>query len=100
MNNFLFALGMMAALLLCSCSNSESYADLLNAERRATNAYLAGCRVVNEIPRDTVFEVGVDAPYYRIDPEGNVYMQVLKAGDRKTDKAKNSERIYFRRRSK
>lgn len=96
MNNFLFALGMMAALLLCSCSNSESYADLLNAERRATNAYLAGCRVVNEIPRDTVFEVGVDAPYYRIDPEGNVYMQVLKAGDRKTDKAKNSERIYFR----
>ena len=86
----------LVALALASCSDSESYADLLNDERHATNAYLANCRVVNEIPKDTVFETGKDAPYYRLDEEGNVYMQVIKAGDRKTDKANPSEKIYFR----
>ena len=91
---FMIAVVLMA--IFASCSDSESYADLLNKERYATNAYLANCRVVNEIPNDTVFEVGKDAPYYRLDPEGNVYMQVLKASDRKTDKAKTSEKIYFR----
>ncbi len=92
----LFLLALVAIVFMSSCSDSESYAQLLDKERYATNAYLANCRVVNEIPRDTVFEVGADAPYYRIDQEGNVYMQVIKAGDRKTDKAKSSERIYFR----
>ena len=91
-----FLLALATIFCMTSCSDSESYAELLEKERHATNAYLANCRVVNEIPSDTVFEVGKDAPYYRIDPEGNVYMQVLKAGDRKTDKAKDSERIYFR----
>ena len=57
---------------------------------------MANCRVVNEIPSDTVFETGEDAPFYRIDKEGNVYMQVIRASDRKTDKAKPSEKIYFR----
>lgn len=91
-----FVLSLLVAIALASCSDSQSYADLLNTERRAANAYLANCRVVNDVPKDTVFEVGADAPYYRIDPEGNVYMQVLKASDRKTDKAKISEKIYFR----
>lgn len=91
---FLFAL--TAIVIMTSCSDSESYAQLLEKERHASNAYLANCRVVNDIPSDTVFEVGIDAPFYRLDPEGNVYMQVLKAGDRKTDKVKDSERIYFR----
>lgn len=86
----------MAAVAFSSCSDSASYADLLNDERHATNAYLAGCRVVNEIPSDTIFETGKDAPYYKIDPEGNVYMQVIKASDRKADKAQKSEKIYFR----
>ena len=91
-----FFASLVAALFMSSCSDNESYADLLNKERHAANAYLANCRVINEIPKDTVFEEGKDAPYYRLDPEGNVYMQVIKASDRKTDKAKDSERIYFR----
>lgn len=94
--SFLLLFAIVFTATLTSCKDSESYADLLNDERHATNAYLAGCRVVNDIPSDTVFEVGIDAPYYRLDKDGNVYMQVLKAGDRKTDKAKNSEKIYFR----
>ncbi|MBR5638885.1 MAG: DUF4827 family protein [Muribaculaceae bacterium] len=91
-----FLIAFAAIVSMTSCSDSESYAELLDKERHAANAYLANCRVVNEIPADTIFEVGPDAPYYRIDPEGNVYMQVIKAGDRKNDKAKDSERIYFR----
>lgn len=94
--NLLFFVVLVAMLSLASCKDNESYADLLNKERYATNAYLANFRVVNEIPKDTVFETGKDAPFYRIDPEGNVYMQVIKASDRKTDKAKISEKIYFR----
>ena len=94
--NLLMLVALLSTLLMTSCKDSESYADLLNKERQATNAYLAKCRVVNDVPKDTVFEIGSDAPYYRIDPEGNVYMQVLKAGDRKADKAKTSEKIYFR----
>jgi len=94
-------LGLMALLLgtvcvMASCGDSESYSDRLNTERQATNAYLRTQRVVNTIPADTVFEVGEDAPFYRIEPEGNVYMQVLNAGDRVNDRAKTSQTIYFR----
>ena len=84
------------ATMLTACSDSESYSDRLNSERKATNAFLAGYRIVNNIPADTIFEEGEDAPYYRIDPEGQVYMQVLRSGDRKKDKAKKGETIYFR----
>lgn len=91
-----FLLAIAVALTMASCNKGESYAQLLEKERQSVNAYLSNFRVVNEIPSDTVFEVGSDAPYYRIDPEGNVYMQVLKAGNRKSDRAKNSEKIYFR----
>jgi len=94
--SLLFLVSLVAIVFMSSCNNSESYADLLNKERYAANAYLANCRVVNSIPADTVFEVGNDAPYYKIDQEGRVYMQVIKAGDRKADKAKPSDRIYFR----
>lgn len=84
------------AFVLLSCSEGVSYTDRLNVERAATNAFLKTKRVCNEIPQDTVFEVGEDAPYYRIDPNGNVYMQVLNAGDRLGDRAKTSQTIYFR----
>lgn len=83
-------------LFTASCNNDVSYSDRLNSERHATNAFLANHKVVNDIPADSVFETGVNAPYYRIDPDGNVYMQVINAGDRKKDAAKNSEPIYFR----
>jgi len=83
-------------VMLTSCNEDQSYADRLNEERNAVNAFLANHRVVMSVPEDTVFEVGPDAPYYRIDADGNVYMQVLNAGDRVNDKAKKNEPIYFR----
>lgn len=83
-------------LLTASCDDSKSYAELLSDERKATNAYLATQKVINEIPADTVFEEGENAPFYRIDEEGNVYMQVISSGDRKNNRAKEDEEIYFR----
>lgn len=89
-------LAAMALMLLTACNDSESYADRLNSERNAVNAYLANHRVVMSIPEDSVFEVGENAPFYRVDVDGNVYMQVLNAGDRVGDRAKEGEPIYFR----
>ena len=89
-------LAITVLMTLAACNDDESYADKLNDERNAVNAYLANQRVVMSIPEDTVFEVGENAPFYRIDADGNVYMQVLKAGDRINDRAKTSELIYFR----
>lgn len=97
MNIRIVLLFLVAILMLgTSCSETKSYAELLNDERKATNAYLATQRVINDIPADTIFEIGANAPYYRLDADGNMYMQVLKAGDRKNDKAAVNQLIYFR----
>ncbi len=85
----------MGAATLTSCSDDESYAELLDDERYACNAFLANFEI-RDIPQDTVFETGDDAPFYRLDDEGNVYMQVINAGDRVNDKARTGEYIYFR----
>lgn len=85
----------IAASVITSCDNTESYADLLQKERKACNAFLADNKVVNEVPADSVFQVGPNAPYYRLDDEGNLYMQVLNAGDPK-DRAEYDDLIYFR----
>lgn len=85
-----------AITLFTACNNDQSYADRLNDERNAVNAYLANHRVEMSIPEDSVFEVGENAPFYRVDVDGNVYMQVLNAGNRVSDRAKKGEPIYFR----
>ncbi|MBQ6166997.1 MAG: DUF4827 family protein [Muribaculaceae bacterium] len=95
-DNRVLLLAMTVLMALTACDDNESYADKLNEERNAVNAYLANHRLVMSVPEDTVFEVGENAPFYRIDPDGNVYMQVLKPGDRINDRAKTSEPIYFR----
>ena len=67
-------------LMLASCDDNVSYAELLNRENLAVNNFLADQVVLLDIPADTVFEVGPDAPYYRLDEDGQLYMQVLNAG--------------------
>lgn len=89
-------LALAVLLLTAGCENDQSYADRLNEERNAVNAFLANHRVVMSVPEDSVFEVGPDAPYYRVDTDGNVYMQVLNAGDRANDRARKGTPIYFR----
>jgi hypothetical protein len=86
----------LAILSLAACDDSKSYSELLEDEDKAVNSFLANQKVINEIPADTVFETGEDAPYYRIEPEGNVYMQVINAGDRKNNRVEDDQKIYFR----
>lgn len=78
-----------------SCSKSKSYSELLKKEEKAVNWFMAQQRIVTEIPADSVFETGPDAPYYRMDDDGYVYMQVLKPGSR-DNMAKKNQLIYFR----
>lgn len=90
-------LAFFAALVLgmSSCDDSKTYAELLTDENKYVNAFLADHHVVNQIPADTVFETGPDAPYYRLDEDGNMYMQVLEAGT-PGDTVSYNELIYFR----
>ena len=80
-----------------SCKDSKSYAELLTQENQAVNLYLVDQRVTNTIPTDTTFEfeTGPDAPYYRLDEDGNMYMQVLDPGT-PGNYVKDDEVIYFR----
>lgn len=80
-----------------SCSDTKSYAELLTEENMAVNNFLADQRVCNTIPTDTnfVFETGPNAPYYRLDEDGNVYMQVINPGT-KGMYADPEQIVYFR----
>ena len=50
---------------------------------------------MNDIPADTIFETGSNAPYYRIDEDGNVYMQVL-SNTGLDARPKTDDVVYFR----
>ena len=81
-------------LMATSCSDNKSYAELLTDESHCVNAFLAQHRLVDEIPEDSVFQIGPDAPYYCLDEDHNVYMQVLDKGiDQRPEKG---DRVYFR----
>ena len=84
------------ALLFASCSKTESYSDLLKKEQKASNWFLAQHKVCNEIPADSVFISGPDAPYYKMDDDGYVYMQVVTAKDPKErDIPVTGAQVYF-----
>lgn len=89
----------VAALFTSSCNDGKSYAQLLNEEDMYTNNYLADHYVELSIPEDTVFqtvaEVGAKAPFYRLDEDGMLYMQVINAGT-KGNRVADDEQIYFR----
>lgn len=94
--NFLpFSLALLASLFLFSCEKGESYADLLKKEEKAVNWYLSGYSVERDIPADSIFIEGEDAPFYRMDNDGNVYMRVLDSGDL-SDRPAKGDRVYFR----
>lgn len=93
------ALLLSAFALTTACDDGKTYAELLTEESQAVNRFLADQRVVNSIPVDTVFETvaeyGDDAPYYRLDEDGNLYMQVIDAGT-PGNMVTDNELIYFR----
>lgn len=83
------------ALMLPSCEKGESYADMLKKEEKAVNWYLSGEYVETEIPSDSIFITGEDAPFYKMDEDGSVYMKVIDSGDL-DDKPESGDRVYFR----
>lgn len=90
--------GVLAAVIamvtMSSCEKGRSYSELLNAENRSVNRFLVNQWVIAEIPADSVFQTGPDAPFYQLDGDGNIYMQVLDNGS--GEKADEDQLIYFR----
>ena len=101
-----FATALIVAGGLCSCEDTKSYSELLNEEEHAVNWFLAQHEVCLEIPENGDFKVGEKAPYYKMDVDGNVYMQVLDKGTPLPENATDSEKdeiefqkgnkVYFR----
>ena len=89
-------LSAIAALLTTTaCDDSQTYAELLTDEAHYVNNFLADHQVVLEVPADTVFITGPDAPYYRLDEDGMLYMQVLEPGT-PGNRVEADQQIYFR----
>lgn len=98
----------LAGLSLCSCNDGKSYAEMLRDETESTNYYLSNFQVINSVPADSVFVTVVDmearglsredalavTPFYRLDDDGDVYMQVVDPGD--GEKALTNQLVYFR----
>lgn len=89
------AIAVVIAICMSSCNDGKTYAELLESEDHYVNNFLADNIVFNDIPADTVFVCGKDAPYYRLDEEGELYMQVIDPGT-PGNRVKNDDLIYFR----
>ncbi|MCH5224465.1 MAG: DUF4827 family protein [Muribaculaceae bacterium] len=101
-----FSLAMVLTAVLGSCSKSQSYSELLREEEHACNWYLASRNVSLELPDDpsdlitgsTLREDGTmwgeEAPFYKLDADGYVYMQIVRADY--DDMVENGDLVYFR----
>ena len=91
------ALGaLLLGVSLASCDKTESYSDLLRDEEKAVNWFLAQQRVEISAPEKAEdFEIGENAPFYRMNDDGTVYMQVLNIGDM-ADRPEEGDKVYFR----
>lgn len=68
--------------------------DLKKTEQRTMKKYLSKFDVIDKLPSIDNIQVGSVAPFYKLNPEGTVYMQVVKMGT--APAATNGEKIYFR----
>lgn len=95
LKNILPLIGLFILLASASCNKSKSYSEMLNDEEKATNWYLSNQKIINEIPADSVFLTGPDAPFYKMDEDGFIYMQVINPGNSEK-KARDGQQIFFR----
>lgn len=84
----------LAGLVFVACNDDTSYSDLLRAEEKATNWYMANQRIELTVPADSVLEYGKDAPFYKMDEDGYIYLQVINPGTE--EKAQAGDPVYFR----
>lgn len=95
----LLILSFSLTLSFMGCSKTESYSELLRNEEKAVNWYLAEQNIELELPEDikeiiTCETAGDNAPFYKLDADGYVYMQVVKANF--NDPVKEGDVVYFR----
>lgn len=82
-------------LLAAACDKTESYSELLKDEEKAVNWFLANRNVEPAFPEDSIsFKTGENAPFYKMDTDGNIYMQVVRKGD--GGKVDKGDLVYFR----
>lgn len=91
---FFFAFFAAAAAALTGCNDSKSYAELLTDETKAINVFLSNQNVILDLPADGNLLAGEDAPYYRLDEDGNVFMQIIERGQ--APDIPNDAQVYFR----
>lgn len=77
-----------------SCDDNKSYAELLEDENQAVNAFLADQIVAESLPADNKFITGPNAPYYPLDDEGNLYIKIVSLGD--GPMVEDNQLVYFR----
>lgn len=68
--------------------------DLRNRENRAIKKYISQFRVIDAVPDVKDIQTGSDAPYYKLDVDGKIYMQVLKIGNGSVPEY--GDKIFFR----
>lgn len=96
LNKLIYLLSsLFLVIAVMSCSKTKSYSEMLREEERAVNWYMANQRIINSIPADSVFEYGENAPFYKMDNDGYIYMQVINPGNLK-NKAKSDQLVFFR----
>lgn len=74
--------------------NPGTLEDLKKTEQRAMKKYLSKFDVVDQLPAIADIQVGSVAPFYKLNSEGTVYMQVVRKGT--APAATEGETIYFR----
>ncbi|MCM1070789.1 MAG: DUF4827 domain-containing protein [[Clostridium] fimetarium] len=74
--------------------NPLTLEDLKKTERRAIKTYLRKFDVVETLPALSEIQVGSVAPFYKLDADGDVYMQVVRMGTALS--ATDGDRVYFR----
>lgn len=74
--------------------NPLTQEDLMQTERRAIKNYLSKFDVVDALPAIDDIQVGSVAPFYKLPPEGSIYMQVVRRGS--APAATKGQTVYFR----
>lgn len=68
--------------------------DLRNRENRTIKKFISQFRVIDAVPDVKDIQTGSDAPYYKLDADGKIYMQVLQKGNGSVPEY--GDKIYFR----
>lgn len=88
------SIAVMASVMMQSCDDGKSYAEMLTEENKAVNLFLVDQKVVGNVPADSIFQVGNQAPYYQLDEEGNIFMKVLALGEE--GNVEEGQQVIFR----